>query len=448
MNALIEQLVAKRDAKVKEIDDFIAKVDAEGRDATNEEVELVALAGAEADELSERIAELTAQHERREKAAEADKSSGKRKIENVTEPRTYRKDNAHELSMFADAFRAQFSGDAAARQRIERHMAESSYESRDVATGSVGGLVVPQYLVDEFAAILRAGRVTANTIRREALPPQGMALVVPRGSTGTTVAAQATQNTAASNTDLNFNNDLTINVKTFAGQQNVSRQTLERGYPGIDRLIYADLVADYAKKLDASIIADDGTSGTHKGLLNATGTNGVTYTQASPTAANFWPKLADAVQRVASNRFQPADAIIMHPRRWGWLEAQVDTNNRPLFIAGAPGFNAMGTGANNDGAFAEGLAGTLMGLPVYVDPNIPTNLGAGTNEDRVFVIRRTDPILWEDGDGMPRELRFEDVLGGNLTVKLVVYGYSAFTAERYAVGVSIISGTGLVTPTF
>ena len=59
-----------------------------------------------------------------------------------------------------------------------------------------------------------------------------------------------------------------------------------------------------------------------------------------------------------------------------------------------------------------------------------------------------DLLLWEEGDGTPRQARFEQTLGNQLTVKLVVYGYAAFTAERYAAAVSTISGTGLVTPTF
>jgi hypothetical protein len=35
-----------------------------------------------------------------------------------------------------------------------------------------------------------------------------------------------------------------------------------------------------------------------------------------------------------------------------------------------------------------------------------------------------------------------------LTIKSVVYGFGAFSAERYPKAASIISGTGLVAPTF
>jgi hypothetical protein len=50
--------------------------------------------------------------------------------------------------------------------------------------------------------------------------------------------------------------------------------------------------------------------------------------------------------------------------------------------------------------------------------------------------------------GAPFSLRFEATNAGSLTVKTVVYGYAAFTAERYPLAASIVSGTGLVSPSF
>jgi hypothetical protein len=55
--------------------------------------------------------------------------------------------------------------------------------------------------------------------------------------------------------------------------------------------------------------------------------------------------------------------------------------------------------------------------------------------------------LWEQ-PGSPFSLRFEATNAGALTVKSVVYGYAAFTAERYPLAASIISGTGLAAPSF
>ena len=235
-----------------------------------------------------------------------------------------------------------------------------------------------------------------------------------------------------------------VSVVTLAGQQDVSRQALERSEM-VDQIVVADLVQAYHTLVGNAVINANG-SGSYTGILNTGSIEAVTYTDASPTVAEFYPKLADAVQRVNANRYMPATGIIMHPRRWGWLNAAVDTAGRPLVVPNTNGaINAVGVG--NAAEYGQ-VVGTLHGLPVITDANIPTNLGAGTNEDIVIVAKLDDLLLWEQDGGMPRELRFEETNGGNLTVKVVVYGYSAFTAGRYPKSVATIGGTGLVTPTF
>ncbi|MGB3054343.1 MAG: phage major capsid protein, partial [Acidimicrobiales bacterium] len=246
-------------------------------------------------------------------------------------------------------------------------------------------------------------------------------------------AVQAAENDAVSETNFD-ETTLAVSLQTIAGQQDVSRQALERGV-GIDLVVFGDLASHYATVLDTSV---------YTAITGTAGIEAVTYTDASPTVAEFFPKLADAVQRVNSNRFMPATAIFMHPRRWGWLTAAVDSTNRPLIGLNAPS-NAVGVGV---AAEYGQVVGSLFGLPVVTDANMATNLGAGTNEDLVIVAKADDILLWEDGDGAPRELRFEQTNGGNLTVKLVAYGYSATTAGRYPKAIATVGGTGLVTPTF
>lgn len=418
---------------------------------TADDLAEVRAVGADIDGIDSQIRDLTEladQRDRQEKVAlslvdnpQPVEQSGA-PVEVKSEPLTYAKGSRHQF--FRDAFRAQFHGDRQAQERIDRHTREMETELRDVGTSAFTGLVVPQYLTDEYAALARAGRVTANICRKLPLPDDGMTLNISRITTGTATAVQATENAAVQETNID-DTLLTVDVRTIAGQQDVSRQALERGTM-IDEVVIGDLVSDYALKLDTSIIADDGTGGTHLGILATSAINAVTYTDASPTVAEAFPKIADAIQQVNSGRYFPPDAIIMHPRRWGWFTAAVDTTNRPLVVPNSSGpWNAVGVG---DPAAYGGPVGTLFGLPVYTDAAIPTNLGAGTNEDRIIVTRSQDLILWEEGNGAPRQLRFEETTGGSLTVKLVVYGFSAFTAGRYPEAVAVISGTGLVTPTF
>jgi hypothetical protein len=85
----------------------------------------------------------------------------------------------------------------------------------------------------------------------------------------------------------------------------------------------------------------------------------------------------------------------------------------------------------------------MHGLPVYVDANIPTNLGAGTNEDVILVLRAADLLLFES---VPRLRVLQEVLSGTLAVRFQLYAYSAFMAGRYPAAISTVGGTGLVAP--
>jgi hypothetical protein len=55
--------------------------------------------------------------------------------------------------------------------------------------------------------------------------------------------------------------------------------------------------------------------------------------------------------------------------------------------------------------------------------------------------------LWERNDD-PVTLAFEQQAGTSLQVQLVAYGYAAFTAGRYPAASGVVSGAGLVPPTF
>ncbi len=455
----IRELLEARATHEATMNEVTTAVEARGADESltedeqtqfNEAREAITSNDTERAELEVREGELVAEaaaNAAAEAARERFAASGVPDLEITSQPATYRANGDHQF--FSDAWRAQFRSDPVSRERIERNareMTDTLGESRAVGSAAFGGLIVPQYLVDLFTDVLRDGRAYINAIRSMPLPEEGMVLTVPRGQTGSSVAAQATENAAVSNTNVDFDNDLAINVRTYSGEQDVSRQSLERGTPGIDTLVFSDLVGDYAEELDTAAINGDGLSGTHLGVLNTSGIISVTYTDASPSVAEVWPRLAQSVGNVGSQRKRSASLLVMTPLRWSWFIASLDTTNRPLINPDpAAARNAMGTMAEN---FAEGqLVGLLMGKPVLVDGNIPETLGAGT-EDAIMVLRASDQIIWEEGDGMPRELMFEETDAGNLQVKLLVYGYSAFTAARRPLGAAVIAGTGLIAPTF
>lgn len=444
----LDKVIERRDAVKAEIDAVLEAVAAEDRtDLTEEETKKVDALVEESRALDAKIEKFKAQADADAKASEArsalaEVAMPKASVSVVREERTYRPDNG--TSFVRDAFNAQIRGDFAASDRLARHMAEEVKERRDVDTGNFEGLVIPQYLVDLAAPLARAGRPTADFATNQMpLPPAGMTLNISRMTTGTSTAIQETQNTAVSETDAD-DTLLTVNVRTIAGQQDLSRQAIERG-TGIDQFVVADLVRSYHTTLDAQVLNGTGNNGQFKGI-RASGGNAVSFTSTAPTVALLYPKLADALQQVQSNVFTTPTHWIMHPRRLAFLLAGVDSSNRPLVVPAAGGpMNAVSSGAGVAGYANSGYQ--LLGLPIITDANVGTTYGTGTNQDEIYLVDAREMHLWEQ-PGSPFSLRFDATAPGNLTIKTVIYGYAAFTAERYAKAASIISGTGLTAPTF
>ena len=138
----------------------------------------------------------------------------------------------------------------------------------------------------------------------------------------------------------------------------------------------------------------------------------------------------------------------MHPRRLAFILAAVDGQSRPLAVptptsSGQPAY-AYGTGAVQYGNSGY----SILGLPVYTDATVSVVQGAGTDQDTIYIGNSQELHLWEQGSGEPMMLRFEQPKAAELDVTMIVYGYSAFTANRYANAWAQINGTGLITPTF
>jgi HK97 family phage major capsid protein len=93
----------------------------------------------------------------------------------------------------------------------------------------------------------------------------------------------------------------------------------------------------------------------------------------------------------------------------------------------------------------EGSVGTLLGLPVYLDANVPTNTGAGTNQDTIIVGRFSDLVLFE---GQQRAEAFTQTKADTLGILFRLYNYAAIVTERFPKSIGLVTGTGLVTPTF
>jgi HK97 family phage major capsid protein len=429
-----DKLIEKRDAHLASAQTIVEAAEAEVRELTTDEDAEIAVALRSASELDDQISQHKDLEARNAKAAEMRTQAGLTAPAVVrSEARTYSRDN-RSASFLGDAFAAQFNGDFQAKERLARHMNEERVERRDVTSANFAGLIVPQFLTELAAPLARAGRPVADIARKHQLPASGLTISISRVTTGSSTAAQS-EGAAVSETNMD-DTKLDITVQTIAGQQTVSRQALERG-TGVDGLVMNDLILSYHTTLDASVVTS---------LTNAV-TQVVTFTDSSPTVGELYPKLLDCVQRIQTNYFGGPNVMIMHPRRLAFILAALDDTKRPLAVPAMNGaMNAISVG---DGSVVYGNSGySIAGLPVVTDANVTTTNGTGTNEDVIIIGNTQELHLWEEGDGAPMYLRFDQPKAAELDVLAVVYGYSAFTAARYPNASALVGGTGLVTPTF
>ncbi|NYI41246.1 phage major capsid protein [Demequina lutea] len=363
------------------------------------------------------------------------------KIQDRPRAETYTRNG--EFSFFADVL-ASSRQDKAASERL---IANQEAQGRALTTvaGAGGNFAPPLWLVEDYVKFARPGRVAADLAQKHELPYGVSSINLPKVASGTSVGTTVTQNTAVSNTDIT-STSVSSGIVSISGQQVLSLQLLNQGGAAMDQIILQDLALASAQMLELQVLSGTGSNGQLRGLDSAGGT-AVTFTTTAPSVvstvntASFYFQVIKAANTVSSGRFLPADAILMHPRRWAWVSAGLDLQNRPLISDGGVSFNTPGT---VEAIAASGRVGTLAsGIPVYTSPSIATNLGTATNQDKVYILRSADIHLWESG----LELKsFDATYADQNSLLLRALSYAAYIPDRYTESVVTIEGTGLVDP--
>lgn len=443
-----EKLIEQRDALVLEASTALAG------EATPEANALAESRMAEADALDVRIATAKKVEERTAAIEESRKAAGVSTFATASgvtvgkEPLTYAEHSGQSFARDMIRARGLIGGiqDPESIARLQRHSKEMVEERAISSAAAAGGeFVPPLWLLNDYAEFARAARVGANLVNNLALPAGTDSINIPQITTGTLTALQAGNNQTATTRDM-VTASVAATVETVAGYEDVSIQLIEQSplSGGIDKLVFGDLMADYALQVNTAVVgAGSGTSHTLKGLitLGTDTTNGIptTWTETTPTATNMVVSIQKALSVVARNRFRAAEAILMNPAMWYWLNSQVDSNGRPLVLPNVSGpYNAQGI--NGAPATPSGAAGSISGVSVFLDATMP--LTYATNQSPILVGKFSDSYLFEGGikTGV-----FPDVNSATLGVRFRVYGYVAL-AHRYAKAVSAITGTGTVAP--
>jgi HK97 family phage prohead protease len=257
--------------------------------------------------------------------------------------------------------------------------------------------VIPVPLLREIIALVDNNRPFVDAINRQPLPDAGMSFRIPKVTTSATVAQQNYELTEVGSTQGQIE-DLTVDVKTFAGANIVSRQLIDRSDPSYFEELLRQLAQSYAHQTDK--FAYDTVKGS-----------------STSTADTLYGAVVQGISDAYGiMRFVP-DTIVVAPggtsgTSWTDFLKAVDQDDRPLFAAAAP--------SNANGLITQGSTnGTVAGLRMVVDPHI------GANE-KAHVFPSAFATFYEQG-GSPFQVQVTDV--ANLGIEVGVYGYVAAVAK-------------------
>jgi hypothetical protein len=313
----------------------------------------------------------------------------------------------------------------AARQRLKTTLIKDR-EARDIGAGNVGDMLrpsLPGYLVETWGRASRSVGTLAAALETVPLEAgmvdtsSGVPIVtMPRITAGAGVAVQSSQNTGIQETDPT-SGAATSPVSSIAGQVDLSRQLFEFSKPGFDMAVTDDLARAHAASLDVEIVNGTATGGRTRGLLSTSGILSISgsVTNAQTTINSIWQGYSALA---GSSGYGVSDTsaylVVMHPRRLAWLSAGISGVMPPI---------------------SPLLPGTVV-----ASMGIPSTLGAGTNEDLIIVVERSQAVLLSSG---PAIRVFEDVGSATMTIRIRAAREAAVVVKNPA---AVCKITGLTPP--
>lgn len=338
-----------------------------------------------------------------------------------------------EHSYFNDVRRAR-DGDPKARQRIDDY-----FEGKAMGEGtdSAGGFLVPPEVSNELIPIRDSVSVLRQLFTSQPIESDTIRFVAQDSGLAVAWTAEFAEKIQS---DLSFS-EFEAHVYTAAGLATVSNQLLKDAKWNVDQLITKDLAKRFVHLEEQAFIAGTG-NGQPLGILNTPGVTSIPFTAASPKQIELLDKISDSVTEVQTKYLGFPDAIVMHPRTWGWLAKARGTNEEYVLGSGAAGTQRRPNEAIP--GYGQGTLprGELFGLPVYTTPNIPTNLGDATNESAVIVGDFSQGLVL-DREGITTDTSSHVFFTSNQTV-FRSEERLGFTAGRYPNAFAVIQGDGLV----
>jgi HK97 family phage major capsid protein len=260
------------------------------------------------------------------------------------------------------------------------------------AAGS-GGALVPQRWSNEVIELLRAQSVMRKLGARSIPLPNGNA-TIPRlsgGATSTYKGENAAVNASAPTTD-----DVKLSAKTQISIVPISNELI--GYAGynVEQLFLNDIIAATAEHQDAKFLRGDGTNSTPTGMRKTAQDSG----RVIPWSGTITAQAVDQFLGALILALEEANSAMRMP---GWVLSP----RTKQFLADL--YNDKGVKV-----YPEIANGYLKGYPFATTTNVPSNLGASSNESEITFADFSDVLIGETGQyevSFSKEATYKDASG-------------------------------------
>ena len=254
--------------------------------------------------------------------------------------------------------------------------------------------------VTDVIQVLNAGRPTWTALSSAGLPADGNNVEYPvRVTNGMDVDVQAAEGDTLAYGSIEITS-ATSPIKTFGGYTNMSRQLVERSSVNYVDAAFRAMVAKYAAVTNAA-------ARTHLGT--AAGFNSSSL--AAFDADHILEVLADCAIKVNGDTGKALEFILCSADVFKAVAKVTDGSNRPLLGNAGATVNTFGS------INPVGLTGSILGLPVVLDPSLANG--------SLFVGNSSAVTTFESA-GAPLRLTDADIT--NLTNTMSVYGYAAIAS--------------------
>jgi HK97 family phage prohead protease/HK97 family phage major capsid protein len=262
-------------------------------------------------------------------------------------------------------------------------------------------------------SLINSGRPTLAAFSMAALPATGLSVEYAKINTNTiAIGKQTTENTALSNGDVALST-VSVSVSTYGGYVKLSKQAVERSTVNYLDVAFQAMSLAYAKKMNTDFVA----------VLAALSYTGKTVDCSTLTAAVVIEGIANGAAMIYNNTGLFPEFIVAGTVAYRRLVSVVDTSGRPILTQDGAGVNNIGS------AQVAGLKGSILGLPIIVDPSL---------DSKTAYLANSLALTTYESAGNPTRLSTTDAT--TLSDFYSVYGYAAFAVPFEGAIVKINTG--------